>query len=77
MIDSKHWRSYDEERSRDGEGGKRDLPMEPVKKVEFDGDLITYATRDSILLAVLGIVDGDTRIKRERSIILVETHESA
>ena len=51
--------------------------MEPVKKVEFDGDLITYATRDSILLAVLGIIDSDTRIKRKRSIILVETHESA
>ena len=51
--------------------------MEPVKKVEFHGDLITYATRDSILLAVLRIIDGDTRIERKRSIILMETHESA
>lgn len=51
--------------------------MEPVKKVEFDGDLITYPARDSILLAVLRIVDGHTRIKRERRIILVETHKSA
>ena len=51
--------------------------MEPVKKVEFDGDWITYATRDSILLAVLGIIDGDTRIKRERGVISVEAHESA
>ena len=51
--------------------------MEPVEKVEFDGDLITYATGDGILLAVLRIIDGDTRIKRKRSIILVETHESA
>ena len=50
--------------------------MEPVKKVEFDGNLITYATRDSILLAVPRIIDGDTRIKRERGIELVETHES-
>ena len=50
--------------------------MEPVQKVELNGDLITYATRDSVLLAVLGIVDGDTRVKRERSIILVEAHES-
>ena len=50
--------------------------MESVKKVEFNGNLITYATRDSILLAVLRIIDGDARIKRERGIELVETHES-
>ena len=50
--------------------------MEPVKKIEFDSNLITDATRDSILLAVLRIIDGDTRIKRECGIELVETHES-
>ena len=47
--------------------------MEPIKEVELDGDLITYVTRDSILLAVLGIIDCDTSIKREHSIVLVET----
>ena len=51
--------------------------MKSVKKVEFDGDLITYSTGDSILLAVLRIIDGHTRIKRECRVILVETHKSA
>lgn len=53
-----------------------DLSMKPVKKVEFNGNLITYATRDGILLAVPSIIDGDTRIKRGRGIELVETHKS-
>ena len=53
-----------------------DLPVEPIKKVEFNGNLITYATSDSVLLAVPRIIDGHTRIKRERGIKLVETHKS-
>ena len=78
MSDLRCCRGCNEESSGDGEGegGKRNLPVESVKKVEFNGNLVTYATRDSILLAVPRIIDGDTWIKRERGIKLVETHES-